>query len=483
MLGMSALTYKDEIINLLGNSFDVEMCEIKRQGISEYFIYLEGSTDKQHLFDQAVEPISQYDGTINGVDDLSTATRLTVQLTILNGVKTASEHIAFGDVVYVGDNALISFSLRKVAMRAVSEPPTSTVLKGPREGFSEELHTNVSLLRRRLKTPSLRLEKLTVGKYSQTDVIIAYIDGIADTKVVEKIRERISGINIDGIIDSSYVAKFLEDRAYSLFRQVGTTEKPDILSAKMLEGRVGIIVDGSPIVLTLPFLLFEDLQNSNDYFKRDVRASFIRLIRLFGGILAVLLPAVYIAVQEYQYQMIPIKLIITILNATSGTPLSPTLEMFFVILLFEIINETSIRMPKYVGMAVSLVGAIVLGDTAVKAGILSSPAVLITALSGLGLYCIPDEAGTFSMLRIIFLGIAAVLGMYGIVLGLVALTVYAVSINGYFTAYTAPYAPDYPEDRKDGVIKHALKEMKTRPKSIPNNNTVRQSDAQIKEQE
>lgn len=480
---MSAQETKTQVVELLGNSFDVEVCEIKRNETPEYFVYLEGSTDKQHLFEQALEPLSAYKESIDTVDDLMSATCLTVPLTVLDGVKSATEHIALGDVVYLGENALVSFSLRKVAMRAVAEPPTSTVLKGPREGFSEELRTNVSLLRRRIKTPDLRLEKLTVGKYSQTDVVIAYIDTIADTKVVEKIRNKISGINIDGIIDSSYVAKFLEEKAYSLFRQVGTTEKPDILTAKMLEGRVGILVDGSPIVLTLPFLLFEDLQNSNDYFKRDVRASFIRLVRLFGGILAVLLPAVYIAVQEYQYQMIPIKLIITILNATSGTPLSPTLEMFFVILLFEIINETSIRMPKYVGMAVSLVGAIVLGDTAVKAGILSSPAVLITALSGLGLYCIPDEAGTFSMLRIIFLGIAAVLGMYGIVLGLVALCVYVVSFDAYGAAYTAPYAPNISSDRKDGIIKRALKEMKTRPKSIPNKNKVRQSDAPFKEQE
>ena len=480
---MNAYDVKGQVIELLGNSFDVEICEIRRNETTEYFVYLEGSTDKQHLFEQALKPLCAFDKPITEVGDFVGATRLTVPLTLLDGANGAAEHVALGDVVYIGEKAIISFSLRKVAMRAVAEPPTSTVIKGPREGFSEELRTNVSLLRRRIRTPDLRLEKLTVGECTQTDVVIAYIETIADTKVVEKIRNKINGINIDGVIDSSYVAKFLEEKAYSLFRQVGTTEKPDILSAKMLEGRVGILVDGSPIVLTLPFLLFEDLQNSNDYFKRDVRASFIRLVRLFGGILAVLLPAIYIAVQEYQYQMIPIKLIITILNATSSTPLSPTLEMFFVILLFEIINETSIRMPKYVGMAVSLVGAIVLGDTAVKAGILSSPAVLITALSGLGLYCIPDEAGTFSMLRIIFLAIASVLGIYGIVLGLVALCVYIVTFNAYGTAYTAPYAPNIPEDRKDGVIKHALKDMKMRPKSIPNKNRVRLSDEPQKERE
>jgi len=470
---MFASEKKDNIVTLLGNCFDLELREFDLGGDKLYVLYLEGSTDKELLSEQVLRPIGLEPGKIDTQERFIEVTFLPVKVMPVDTAKELSRHIALGEVAVVAENFSLTFSLRKVAMRAVTEPPTATVLKGPREGFTEEIRSNISLLRRRLRCSTLRLDKMQAGRYSQTDIVVAYIDGIASKKIVKKIKDKISGIDIDGIIDSSYIGKFLEEKTYSLFRQVGTTEKPDILAAKMLEGRIGIFVDGSPIVLTLPFLFVEDVQNSNDYFKRDVRAAFIRIIRMLGGIMAVFLPAAYIAVQEFQYQILPIKFIITILNTTSATPLSPTIEMVFVVILFEIINETSIRMPKYVGMAVSLVGAIVLGETAVKAGILSSPAVLITALSGLGLYCIPDEAGSFSMLRILFLGLAGIVGMYGIVVGIVVFVAYVVCFNEFETPYTAPYAPGVPEDRKDGIFKLALKEMKTRPRSIPNINKKR----------
>lgn len=463
---------KDEIMSILGNGFDVESHEvISRIGVL-WVIYVDENTEKMTLSESVLKPLANLDEiSVEGIK------RLIYPPASISEVKDelcGAKEIAQGNVVIVAGDKIISLSMKKVAMRPVMEPPTSTVLKGPREGFVENLNTNMSLLRRRLATTDLRVERFIVGKYTQTAVVLCFVKGIAHPKVVKKIRDKIRKINVDGIMDSSYVAKYLTETNYSLFRQVGTTEKPDILAHKMLEGRVAVLVDGSPIALTLPFLFIEDLQDSSDYYRMDFRATMLRLVRLFAIILAVLLPGVFVALQEYQYQVLPLKFLITILNSTTGIPLTPTLEMLLVILIFEVLNETSLRMPKYVGMALSVVGAVVLGDTAVKAGLLSSPAVLVAALSGIGLYCVPDSIGTFSVLRVLCVGLGGILGLYGITLGLLCIVGYLVTFDSYGAPYLAPYAPVVGNDLQDGLFKRSNLSMKMRPKSIPNVNEIRQ---------
>ena len=177
-----------------------------------------------------------------------------------------------------------------------------------------------------------------------------------------------------------------------MFKQIGNSEKPDIVCAKLLEGRVAILVDGSPMVLTVPFLYIEDIQSSDDYYSDNTRASFVRWVRMISIVISILTPALYIAIILHHYKAIPLKFLITIINTTKGLPLTPFAEILFVLLLFEILYEASLRMPKYLGMALSIVGALILGDTAVKAGLISPPAVMIVAISGLSIYCIPDQA-------------------------------------------------------------------------------------------
>ncbi len=462
---------KEEIMTILGNGFDVESHEVLSPACSLWVIYVDENTEKAILSESVLKPLSS----INRIslEEIKKLIYPPASVSEIDSALKGAQEVAKGNVIIIAEEMIIALSMKKVAMRPVMEPPTSTVLKGPREGFVENLNTNMSLLRRRLATTDLRVEQFTVGKYSQTTVVLSYVKGIAHPKIVKKIREKIKDINIDGVMDSSYVAKYLTESNYSLFRQVGTTEKPDILAHKMLEGRVAVLVDGSPIALTLPFLFIEDLQDSSDYYRMDFRATMLRLVRLFAIILAVLLPGVFVALQEYQYQVLPLKFLITILNSTTGIPLTPTLEMLLVILIFEVLNETSLRMPKYVGMALSVVGAVVLGDTAVKAGLLSSPAVLVAALSGIGLYCVPDSIGTFSVLRLLCVGLGGVLGLYGIVVGLIAITAYLVAFDSYGAPYLAPYAPVIGNDLQDGLFKRSNLSMKERPESIPNVNKTR----------
>ena len=390
-------------------------------------------------------------------------------------IENAPGEIALCDIAFFieeDDNAYI-FSLRKPSTRAIGEPPTSSVMKGPREGFVEEIKTNTSMIRRRIKSPDLVMKSFQVGRYSATTVAVMYVHGIADENVVKTICEKISKIDVDGVVDSAYVLSFIQTRKNSFFLQAGTSEKPDVVSAKLLEGRIAIVVDGSPIVVTLPYLVFEDVQDGYDYYSGDWRASMIRVFRFLGAMLTIFLPGVYIALQTYHFQLLPLKFLMTLMSATTNIPFPPAIEMLLVMTLFEILNQASIRMPRYFGISLSVVGAIVLGDTAVKAGLISSPSVLVVALSAIGIFCVPDQVGAMSILRFLFLCISAVMGFVGIIILALVIIAYLASLDNFGTPYLAPYAPRISPDLQDGLMKADSSSMELRPYSIPTANRRR----------
>lgn len=372
-----------------------------------------------------------------------------------------------------GEDGCICVDTRVETGRSVTEPPTSLVMRGPREGFVEDVKVNITLLRKRLKTPDFKTVQLNVGRYTDTAVYVCYIEGIADIQVVEKIVQRISAIDIDGVMDSSYLSRYLDPRKTALFYRVGVTEKPDVAVAKMLEGRVSVVVDGSPMVLTLPYLFIEDLQSPGDYHESGLVTSVSRLLRFISVLASVLLPAVYVCLQKYNYQIIPLKFLITILNSTQSIPFSPLPEMLMVIIIFDILREANLRMPTAVGMSLSLVGAIVLGDAAVKAGLLSAPAVMVGALSGIGLYTMPENTLVLSMLRMAFTYIGGIMGLLGVLLGLLVLLLYMSSVDSFGTPYLAPYAPSVQKDRQDAVFAKSINDTLQRPDSVPNVNKTR----------
>ena len=271
------------------------------------------------------------------------------------------------------------------------------------------------------------------------------------------------------MVDSFYIASYLQSKPSSIFKQVGDTEKPDIWVSKMLEGRIAIVVDGSPIVLTVPFILIEDLQSSDDYYSQPIKVAFLRILRLIGVVLAVLLPGTYVAIQLYHYKILPTEFLITIMDTTQGIPFTPFTEVLFIVLLFEILYEANLHMPQYMGMALSIVGALILGETAVNAGLVSPPAVMIVALSGLTFYVVPNQASQFSLLRILYVFVGATLGLFGILAFSVWVMSYLSSFDTYESAYLAPATPYIKADMKDFLVKAPLTQMKTRPRSIANN--------------
>ena len=436
-------------------------------------IYVESLSDKTAIGKQIVKPLSLYSEDLSAKEILKTLTLPEGE--VLSSYEKCTQKIVGGDaVIFIdGIKKAITVATKKPATRPVAEPPTSSILKGPREGFVENIQTNMSLIRNRLRSKDLCYEKFTVGKYSNTAVGIVYISGVANNEIVDMVKKKIQSISIDGIIDSSYIIKMISSRKTSLFKEVGTTEKPDILSAKLLEGKIGIIVDGSPIVLTVPFLFVEDFQSSEDYYINNYRANVSRFIRLGAVLVAIYLPAFFVAAQLFHLQLIPLNFLLTIVGSIKGIPLSPSVEMFFTLFIFETLNEASIRMPRYVGIAMSVVGALVLGETAVNAGIVSTPTIMIVALSGICLYTVPDMTETLSVLRLLFLIIGGSFGGYGIILTSVALLTYLSSFESFTVPYLAPYSPLILNDLQDGLTVDFLANMKRRPISFKSPNKTR----------
>ena len=436
-------------------------------------VYADGITDKELMGMLAARPLAERPAPRSREE----AKRMLLfpELREADEASACSREILAGNPALVigGVEGYIILGTKKVALRAVSEPQTSIAVKGPREGFIEDIKTNMGLIRRRLKTPDLMFVMLEAGRRSGTAVAIAYLKGIADERVVKKAEERIRAADIDGVPDSSYIAKFLAERPRSLFKQAGTTEKPDILCAKMLEGRVAVLVDGSPIVLTLPYLLAEDFQSAQDYFVSPYRATASRWLRMGAACTAVFLPAFYVAAELFRLRLLPFDLLMTVAGGVRSIPLSPGLELFFLLLVLEVLIEASVRMPKYVALALSVIGALVLGDTAVKAGLVSSPAIIIVALSGISAYTVPDLTGTLSLVRLAFIVAAGSIGTYGILLLAALLAYYLVTTDSYGVPLLAPFSPLIRSDLKDTLYKAELFSLWHRPRVLRGKNERR----------
>ena len=265
-----------------------------------------------------------------------------------------------GDVVLFvdGSNRAIVMNSKGWDKRGITEPSSEAVIRGPRESFIESMRTNTALIRRKIKNPSLVFEQLVVGRKTKTSVSIAYINGLAKPELVSEIKKRIKGISTDSILESGYIEQYIEDSPGSIFATIGYTEKPDVAAAKLLEGRVAVIVDGTPFVLTMPFLFLESFQAAEDYYFRPYYVTLTRIIRIIGFAVTVLAPAFYVAVTTYHQELIPTSLLITMASAREGVPFPAFVESLIMIIVFEIIREAGIRLPRPVGQALSIVGAL-----------------------------------------------------------------------------------------------------------------------------
>ncbi|KFN09015.1 spore germination protein [Paenibacillus macerans] len=360
--------------------------------------------------------------------------------------------------------------------RSVEEPSTQTVIRGPKEGFTEEMSTNMALLRRKIRSPDLRFESRTVGTYTQTKVVVAYIEGVASPAVLQEVLNRLDAIHTDSILEGGYIEEFIQDKVFTPFPTIMNTERPDAAAGSLLEGQVVILVDGSPFVLICPVTFFKFFLSSEDYYQRYDISTFLRWIRLLSFLVAMLLPSLYIAVTTFHPEMLPTTMLISLAAQREGTPLPALFEALLMEITFEVIREAGVRMPRVVGSAISIVGALVLGQAAVQAGLVSAAMVIIVSFTAISNFVIPTF-GMSSAVRLIRFGLmllAGTFGLYGILAGLIPLLMHLVSLRSFGVPYLLPIAPLSFTNMKDVFIRAPWPKMKKRPAYINEDNKTRQ---------
>lgn len=443
--------------------------------------YLKGMVNKDELNGHIVQPLLQEirspgyadEAGYRSVSDyLQEHIITTCELEQKNDFSEITGAIFAGDtVIFIeGENTALVAGTGDWAERSIDEPDTETVVRGPREGFIESLGTNVTLLRRKIKNPNLKFEKMVLGKQTRTEICICYMHNIADPNLVQMVRNRLASIDTDTILESGYLEEFIQDDPVSLFPKIGNSEKPDKVAAKLLEGRVAILCDGSPFVLTAPFLFIESFQASEDYYSGFYSASILRTLRFISFFISLALPGLYVAFITFHQEIIPYSLLLSLSASREGVPISPFLEVASMGLTFEILREAGVRLPRAVGQAVSIVGALVLGESAVRAGFISNPIVIITALTAISSFVVTPLAGILPVLRIFLLICSNVLGLLGLTLGMAFILIHLCSLQSFTYPYLATFAPMHASDLQDSLIRVPFWRMNKRPKSLTQDN-------------
>ncbi len=358
------------------------------------------------------------------------------------------------------------FSAQGFEKRAVDQPYTEVQEKGAMESFVENLTDNTALLRRRLKTPFLKIEEIKIGSSSNTRVCICFLKDRVKGEYVKRIKKRLQSVNIDALLSADYLTPFLDTDYLSFFSSVGRTERPDTLSSKLIEGRVGIIADGSPFALFVPFLFTECFQTLDDYSYRPYYSLFIRALRLLCFFISVLLPGLYVAVCVFHQEALSQALLVEIAVQENITPFSITVEALTVHLMYEIVREAGLRMPKAVGHAVSIVGALVIGEAAVTAGIIAAPMVIIVALTAIGSFVVSPFYESVSVLRLVFILVGGTAGFFGIMLLFGVTVINICALNPYNVPYSASLLPSNIGSFRDVFFRKGWKTLSGRTLKI-----------------
>lgn len=477
----------------LGESSDIIIREIligKESTIKTDIIYTDGLTDTPSLQNfiletlmidikgiELQEKITPNQNLISSLKDVAMTVGDIKEVTDFDALFTS---LLSGDTIILVDGYAQGFAIsnRQWAERGVTEPTAQTVVRGPREGFIENLRVNTALIRRKLKDPNLRIDSKVIGTRTKTSIGVVYIQDIANEKIVKEVHLRLDRIHIDGILESGNIEKLIQDEDKSPFPTVYNTERPDIVAAALLEGRIAILIDGTPFVLIVPALFIQFFQSVEDYYVRSLIGSLTRLLRFLAFAIALLAPAFFIAITTFHHAMIPPALLITLAAQREGVPFPAFVEALIMEITFEILREAGIRMPRVIGSAMSIVGAFVIGTAAVEAGIISAMIVIVVSITAISSFVSPsnDIAISARILRFAFMGLAASFGLYGIMIGIIALILHLCSMRSFGVPYMTPIAPFNISDQKDTFIVIPKRTGVTRPRLISQKNRVRQQD-------
>lgn len=340
-----------------------------------------------------------------------------------------------------GCDCMLALGVQGFPFRAISEPSSELMQRGSREGFVESININTTLIRRRLKSTDLKFEQMELGSTSKTAIYLCYMKSKVSKEILDKIRCKLSKIDLDMVMESGYVIPYLEDGGFSLFSGVGMTERPDTVCGKISEGRVAVLIDGTPNALIVPYLFVEYFQHLDDYSMHTYFATFTRWLKYLAFFMSTLLPGLYVGISTFNPEILPGPILNKIALAVGTTPFSLMLETVFIHLIYEIMREAGLRIPRPLGHAVSIVGALVIGETAVSSGLIGAPTLMVVALTAISSYVIPNLYEPISILKFVFIIAVGLLGIWGIMIVFTAVLVNLCSKNSYGIPFTSPIAP------------------------------------------
>ena len=390
------------------------------------------------------------------------------EITIIDDLEQGSQAMMNGDVLLLLDGCLQAFVVdaKGFPHRSVDSSQNEMVLRGPQEAFTEALRVNTALIRRRLRTNQLKFEEKTLGRFTQTQISIVYLEGIANDNIIAEVHRRLDNLkDVDSILDASCIEQYIEDAPFSIFPQMQYTERPDKVAASLLEGRIALIVDGSPEVLLLPLMFVQLLQSPEDYYNRIAPGTFMRWIRYMGLLIAITFPSLYVAITSYHPEMLPLNLLLSIAAAREGVPFPAFVEALIMELAFELLREASIRLPGVIGNTIGIVGALVIGDAAVSAHLVAPQMVIVVAITAIGSFTVPSMEASYPirLLRFPLMLLAAAFGLYGVMLGLLAILVHLVHLRSFGFPYLEPLAPLKLNELRDVFFRAPRWQMMLRP--------------------
>ncbi|MEH6994671.1 spore germination protein [Neobacillus drentensis] len=470
-----------QIKEALGNSSDLITRFIKHGDNPTAFavVHIDGITNGQKINEHIIDPLLSYQSDLNykSIRDKLEQTITISNIKEKNTYKSILSAIVSGNtVIFInGDTSAIILDTKEIESRGITEPTTQTVIRGPKDSFIENLRTNTSLIRSRIQSPDLRLESMIIGEVTQTAVEIMYIKGIAEESMVREVKNRLQKIKIDGILESSYIENFIQDQKHSPFPTVQNTERPDVVVGNLLEGRIAIFITGTPYVLIVPVTFTQLFQSPEDYYQNQYIGSFLRMLRLVAFLLALYAPALYVAMITHHQALVPTVLLISIAAQREAIPFPAIVEALLMEITFEVLREAGIRMPRAVGPALSIVGALILGQAAVEAGFVSAAMVIIVSVTAIASFALPNyNIGiTARILRFLLLIIASYAGLYGVLIASLIIGMHMCGLQSFGVPYLAPIAPLNLKEQKDVFFRFSLRNLVMRPTPAKENNRER----------
>lgn len=475
-------TILENILKAYGNSSEIVKRTISIGKSKIAYIYLESVSSDDKISNFFMKDISDYvkNRKKSLFETLFTSLENSIPNSHLQTAHTYDKIYYFLSSGYTaifvdGESNGIVIETKSELDRGVTEASSEAVVRGPKDSFTENNATNLGLIRKRIKDSNLWFDETVVGKRTKTKVTIAYIQDVADKERVQHIKEKLERIDVDGILDSGYIREFILKENKSSFPQFKSTERPDLACTALLDGKIVILVENSPFVLITPGLLIDYLHSPEDNYQKPINTNFTRILRYLAFILTIATPGFYIAVTTFNHQMIPNELLISLALQREGVPFPTAFEVLMLIITFEILRESDIRIPNAMGAAISIVGALVLGDAAVSAGIISPIVVIIvaiTAISGL-LYTDIDFVNATRFWRIIFIFASMIAGLVGFVIAGILFITKLCSLEMGNVPYLAPISPFYSQDQSNFLFRKSRDKIKYRPKFLSAKNRKR----------